>query len=312
MPSRSIRLTIALLSLIPFCATAQTTVFLDYNHQKAKEQHADYYRIYTPEDDGYKVDEYIIEDSLLVMSGHCTSVKSESKEGHCIYYRDGFKSSEGEYQNNERAGKWVFYFDSSDKIEATNIYVNGRLLGVHEGFFKSGNVASRGLYKNNEQAGLWNYYFDSTTQISRTYDYTHSPEVLLTCFYPNGKVKRTEIDDRDKPVSGKCFDSMGKEIPFVPYAVMPHCPYNLQQYIAHNIHYPEAARENNITGRVIIQFDIDTTGRIVNPKVLHHVAGGCSEEAIRVMQAMAPWIPGQQEGKIVKVRYTQPISFTLQ
>lgn len=43
---------------------------------------------------------------------------------------------------------------------------------------------------------------------------------------------------------------------------MPEAPYDINNYLAHNINYPAAARENNIEGQVNIQFVVNEDGSI--------------------------------------------------
>ncbi len=84
------------------------------------------------------------------------------------------------------------------------------------------------------------------------------------------------------------------------------------QYFAKQIQYPATARENGIQGRVILKFIIDENGKITNPRVLKGVAGGCSQEALRVLNSMPKWKPGRHGGRNVKVNFTLPVSFRLQ
>jgi protein TonB len=93
---------------------------------------------------------------------------------------------------------------------------------------------------------------------------------------------------------------------------MPAPSYDLPSYFAKNIHYPDAARENNITGRVIVKFVVDEEGAISDIQVIRGIGGGCDEEAKRVIAAMPKWKPGKQNGKPVKVYFTQPITFNLE
>lgn len=85
----------------------------------------------------------------------------------------------------------------------------------------------------------------------------------------------------------------------------------LLAFFAKNIRYPAVARENGIEGRVIIKFVVDENGVIQNPRVLRGVAGGCSEEALRVLNSMPQWRAGRHGGRNVKVHFTMPISFRL-
>jgi protein TonB len=86
----------------------------------------------------------------------------------------------------------------------------------------------------------------------------------------------------------------------------------LLEYLAKNIKYPAFARINSIQGTVVIQFIVDKDGSVTEPTVVREVGGGCDEEAIRVIKSMPKWIPGKQQGKPVKVRYTLPVKFKLE
>lgn len=86
----------------------------------------------------------------------------------------------------------------------------------------------------------------------------------------------------------------------------------LFKYLGNNIKYPAIARESGIEGTVYVEFIIDKDGSVTNVVAKRKVDGGCTEEALRVINAMPNWIPGIQEGKPVKVKYTLPIKFKLQ
>jgi hypothetical protein len=46
-------------------------------------------------------------------------------------------------------------------------------------------------------------------------------------------------------------------------------------------------------------------------KLVRNVDELLDAEALRVIQAMPQWIPGKQNGKVVNVKYTIPLSFRL-
>lgn len=85
-----------------------------------------------------------------------------------------------------------------------------------------------------------------------------------------------------------------------------------RKYIAANLEYPEIAAENGISGRVIVQFAVNSTGRVVDAVVVRSVDPALDKEAIRVVMTSPPWTPGKQRGKAVKVLFTFPINFVLQ
>ncbi len=85
-----------------------------------------------------------------------------------------------------------------------------------------------------------------------------------------------------------------------------------RKYIAKNLQYPEIAAENGVSGRVIIQFAVDKTGRVVDAKIVRSVDSALDKEAVRVVMSSPKWTPGKQRGKAVKVLFTFPINFVLQ
>ncbi|MGI4749018.1 MAG: TonB family protein [Janthinobacterium lividum] len=82
-------------------------------------------------------------------------------------------------------------------------------------------------------------------------------------------------------------------------------------FLAKSIHYPKEARDQKITGRVIVSFIVEKDGKLNDIKVLRDIGGGCGPEAIRVLSVSPQWIPGTQNGKPVRVAYTMPVNFTL-
>ena len=85
-----------------------------------------------------------------------------------------------------------------------------------------------------------------------------------------------------------------------------------RKYIAQNLQYPEIAAENGVSGRVIVQFAVDRTGKVVDAVVVRSVDPALDKEAIRVVMSSPKWTPGKQRGKAVKVLFTFPINFVLQ
>jgi periplasmic protein TonB len=96
--------------------------------------------------------------------------------------------------------------------------------------------------------------------------------------------------------------------------VMPEFPGGftaLQEFLVKNIQYPEQAKKDSITGKVFVQFIINETGKVTNPKVLKSANPLLDAEAVRVIGTMPDWTPGTVKGEKVKVAFTLPIMFAL-
>lgn len=83
----------------------------------------------------------------------------------------------------------------------------------------------------------------------------------------------------------------------------------MRAYLAKNIRYPDAAKKNNIQGKVVLQFVVNYDGSISDVEIKHNLPGGCGEEARRVVMAMPKWKPGRMNGRAVNMYYTLPVSF---
>lgn len=64
--------------------------------------------------------------------------------------------------------------------------------------------------------------------------------------------------------------------------------------------------------RVICRFVVEKDGSIGQIEVLRKVTPWFDNEAIRVIRSMPKWIPGKQNGKVVRVWNVIPISFKYQ
>jgi len=81
-------------------------------------------------------------------------------------------------------------------------------------------------------------------------------------------------------------------------------------FLSKNLEYPESASENQTGGRVVIQVIISETGIISDAKVIGERNDPRLEaEAIRLVNLMPRWKPGENDGKPVKCIWKILISF---
>ncbi len=80
-------------------------------------------------------------------------------------------------------------------------------------------------------------------------------------------------------------------------------------WLKSNIQYPKEAAEKGIQGRVFVQFVIEKDGSVTNAKVIRGVDPLLDKEALRVVLSSPNWKPGMQNGKNVRVYWTNPVTF---
>ena len=106
-----------------------------------------------------------------------------------------------------------------------------------------------------------------------------------------------------------------KEEIFRSVEQMPQFPGGeaaLMKYLQSHINYPPMAAENNVQGRVVVQFVVDKTGKVGEVKVVRSVDKDLDREAVRVCKSLPKFTPGRQNGQAVSVWYTLPVTFKLQ
>lgn len=86
----------------------------------------------------------------------------------------------------------------------------------------------------------------------------------------------------------------------------------MYKWLGEHINYPAQASEEGVQGRVVVQFDVDKTGQIVNVKIARGRHPALDKEAMRLVKSMPKWQPGRNNGQPVKVTYTLPVTFKLQ
>ena len=86
----------------------------------------------------------------------------------------------------------------------------------------------------------------------------------------------------------------------------------LMKFLQSHINYPPMAAENNVQGRVVVQFVVDKTGKVGEVKVVRSVDKDLDKEAVRVCKSLPKFTPGRQNGQAVSVWYTLPVTFKLQ
>lgn len=120
----------------------------------------------------------------------------------------------------------------------------------------------------------------------------------------------SSVDGRSVPPP----DKEGKD-KFVVVEELPEFPGGgteaMWKWIGQNVKYPKEAVERNITGKVLVDFMVSSTGEIKNVMVNKTIHPLLDAEAIRVVSSMPQWKPGTQSGKPVDVSLTVPIDFKL-
>jgi len=84
-----------------------------------------------------------------------------------------------------------------------------------------------------------------------------------------------------------------------------------RDWVTKNLTYPDIAIKKGISGKVYVQYAVNSKGYVVDVKVVRGVDPSLDKEAVRVISSSPKWEPAKQRGQKVKEQFTIPIAFKL-
>jgi TonB family protein len=175
-------------------------------------------------------------------------------------------------------------------------------------FDNKGKVIVTGIYKQDIPYGTWVYYNESMDTL-KAIDYTavwKYMELPSPDFYTDS-ITLASLNKKDKQTMNP--DGTFYAVEKMPVFKNDESGEEFNKYIYDKLIYPIYAFRNRLGGEVVVQFVIDSQGKIRNPVITNPIISDLSIEALRAIFESPIWEPGYQKGLPVNVRYTWPISF---
>lgn len=278
----------------------------------ATADNAAYYREYAPEAAQIKVTDYYI-NGKIQMTGALT-VDDSLKTGDYFYY-------------NEAGG-----------IQDQEHFLNGKKDGINKSYYSGGVLAYEALYREGFRSGYCKAY-DSTGRLLMKEYYIEDPDKvrqLLAAdttgsgeerqglqdgksyyYHTNGALASEELFRDGKFVSANFFDTTGRVIYYdhEPGSTLLHPVFLKGDYIrflSQQVRYPKDARKKRVSGKVYVDFVIETDGTVslvTVSKPAHPLLDQAAAEAVKTTSGL--WKPGKKHNLPARVRYSVPIDFTL-
>ena len=82
---------------------------------------------------------------------------------------------------------------------------------------------------------------------------------------------------------------------------------SFSRYIQEQVDKPSLQIPDSISGRIMVHFWIDTTGKVVDPEIIRGLNEPLDSLACKIVLDSPEWKPGKQRGKKVKVGFTFPV-----
>ena len=124
---------------------------------------------------------------------------------------------------------------------------------------------------------------------------------------PNEVVTQGEMpEERPKNPDESGIYSCVEQMPQFPGG-----PAEMLRFIGQHLKYPEEQLKEGIQGRVVVQFYVDTLGRVCEPRIVRGKDSALDREALRVVRLFPNFTPGTINGKKVNTYFNLPITFKL-
>lgn len=85
----------------------------------------------------------------------------------------------------------------------------------------------------------------------------------------------------------------------------------LSEFLQSNLVYPEEARTAGIEGTEFVSFIVEKDGSVSSITSVKSISSATQAAALQVVENFPKWIPGQNEGQVVRSRFVVPIKFKL-
>jgi TonB family protein len=92
--------------------------------------------------------------------------------------------------------------------------------------------------------------------------------------------------------------------------ILPEFPAGINEilpFIYRKFIYPNSALRDKIGGKIVVSFEVDETGKVIDVQVDEGIRWDMDQELLRVISTMPEWVPGYQNGKAVPVLYKLPV-----
>jgi TonB family protein len=228
---------------------------------------------------------------------------------------------------------------SGDKYNKTEevFYVLKQDEGVKQGKYEkyhNKKLHVRGYYHQNQKDSIWtvfnraevvtikHYSKGAKTGVWEFFDYKGQPERKYD-FLKNEIVFQKEVDTAQKKalpddvradLFTEILDGKNNWIKEKPDAEQFPL-FSTGEYMWHlttTLNYPQDAMDNEKSGTAIVRITIDENGRPMEYEITNEIFKSLGEEAIRVLKLLdAEYVPAMKNGKRVKIRIRQPITFKL-
>lgn len=272
----------------------------------------------------YSFEDYFIEGQIKAQGFYL--YKFPNKTGtHTQYYKNGNKKSKGAYLSDgdslvgQKINTWLYWYENGS-IQLQEVYDLDTVTSSFKSYIVSfwDTAGAKKVVDGNGECSLIEEYLMNGDS---------DEEIALAGHVKNGQLDGTwkgvlkdgtlyceEKYSKGELIEGKSYGRYRESYTYNKVEVKPEFQGGdaaLIRFLQENIVYPYLEKNENIQGRVMLRFIVNTQGKVQNPIVVSSVSSGLDNEALRVVSMLPDFKPGILRGQPVNVYYNLPIVFRL-
>jgi len=235
---------------------------------------------------------------------------------------------EQNFCNGVMVGERRQWYLSGQAKQVDNYNEKGKTNGLQQSWHPNGQLRTEGMRNDGLRNGFFNSWHENGQKfVERNFkDDKRIGKHLV--WYNNGQLKSEanynvdgsiqgnpkQWDKSGNPLTNKSSNtivdeaSIGQIFDIVEQAPeFPGGTSKLLEYLTRNFKIPKTESFDMSKSKVFVQFIVMANGQIINAKIIRGVSSAIDKEALRVVNSMPRWIPGNQRGKPVNTRYNLPV-----
>jgi protein TonB len=85
----------------------------------------------------------------------------------------------------------------------------------------------------------------------------------------------------------------------------------MDRFVQRTIELPTDVIKKQITGKTVVSFWVEPDGSLTEPKIMLSLHPELDEAVFKVLDKMPKWIPAKQHNRLIRSKFTMPISITI-
>jgi TonB family protein len=263
-------------------------------------------------DHQYRLEEYSLKGKVQKMflsdtlTGHSIEYDKKGRVTEEIYFKKGvpynilMAHKNTVYGGNIKDGSGTLFIKSrglatkklhfSEKIEMEDALPNG----VYEKYSEDGSLLVKGMYSKGVMIDKWEKYDSKSKKLKKEVSYSKEKGLKRDTIESIGFYSGAE-------------PAFAEAMP----VFMGEPGYTFVSFLYGRLKYPQEAINMDIEGRVVIQFVVNSIGKVTDVKLITSANDLLDNEAMKLVAQSPYWRPGMQNGKAVSVYFTLPVVFSL-